>query len=187
MKHYYENIQGWFSDEELQKIYAEMVNKFPDGSHFVEIGSWKGKSAAFMGVEIINAGKKIKFDCIDSWEFLDAVYVENPEINKMKHTAFNEFLKNIEPLKDVITYYKINSIEGSKLFTDESLDFVYIDASHEYENVKEDLIHWYPKVKRGGVIAGHDYGAGVKKAVDEFFMGKNFDVIRISWIYNKNE
>jgi len=169
MEHYYQNIQGWFSDEELIKVYAEMVKKFPDGSHFVEIGSWKGKSAIFMGVEIVNSGKKIKLDCIDSWEFLDEIYTTHVDLNQMKHTAFQEFLKNIESLTDVISYHKINSIEGSKLYEDESLDFVYIDASHEYKNVKDDLIYWYPKIKKGGVIAGHDYGAGVKKAVDEFF------------------
>jgi hypothetical protein len=187
MKHYYENIEGWFTFSEL---YCKMVNKFPDGSHFVEVGSWKGKSAVYMGVEIINSNKKIRFDCIDSWEFLDDIYTKLSYLNKSKLTAFEEFLKNVEPLYNVINYHKINSIEGSKLFEDESLDFVYIDASHEYENVKNDLIYWYPKVKYGGVFAGHDYGSnwkGVKLAVDEFFKNIKFETPEASWVYYKNK
>ena len=45
-----------------------MVEKFSSGSKFVEVGSWKGKSAAYMAVEIINSKKKITLDCIDTWE-----------------------------------------------------------------------------------------------------------------------
>ena len=44
-----------------------------------------------------------------------------------------------------------------KLFKDESLDFVYIDANHAYDFVKEDLEMWWPKIKKGGYICGHDY------------------------------
>ncbi len=63
------------------------------------------------------------------------------------------------------------SKEAVKEFKDESLDFVYIDANHNYEFVKEDIELWYPKVKIGGIIGGHDYGpheSGVAKAVDEW-------------------
>ena len=57
------------------------------------------------------------------------------------------------------------------------MDFVYIDARHDYESVLEDLDAWCPKMKPGGIIAGHDYvdgmfaqgDFGVKSAVDEFF------------------
>lgn len=59
---------------------------------------------------------------------------------------------------------------------DASLDFVYIDAQHHYEAVREDLALWYPKLRVGGLFAGHDYldgevdgdRFGVKRAVDEF-------------------
>jgi hypothetical protein len=43
------------------------------------------------------------------------------------------------------------------LFADESLDFIYIDANHAYDHVKQDLAMWYPKLKPGGLFAGHDY------------------------------
>lgn len=55
----------------------------------------------------------------------------------------------------------------------EEIDFIYIDADHSYKGVWEDLCIWYPQVRIGGVIGGHDYGhldfPGVKQAIDEFF------------------
>lgn len=58
----------------------------------------------------------------------------------------------------------------------ESLDLCFVDADHSYEGVRRDLVAWYPKVRRGGWISGHDYAnndprfdfSGVKRAVDEF-------------------
>lgn len=66
---------------------------------------------------------------------------------------------------------KGKSVDVAKTFEDGSLDFVYIDADHSYEAVKEDYNAWLPKVRKGGVIAGHDYGEndciGVKQFIDE--------------------
>lgn len=49
------------------------------------------------------------------------------------------------------------SHEVADLFADESLDYVYIDGNHAYDYVKLDLETWYPKLKKGGILAGHDY------------------------------
>jgi len=65
-----------------------------------------------------------------------------------------------------------------------SMDFVFIDADHSYEGVRQDLISWWPKVKPGGFICGHDYGTpkegkryGVSQAVNEWasFLGANVE------------
>ena len=66
MDHFYEDICG-FSQNDLFALYKKIVEKFPSGSHFVEVGSFLGKSASFMAVEIINSGKLIKLDCVDHW------------------------------------------------------------------------------------------------------------------------
>jgi predicted O-methyltransferase YrrM len=63
--------------------------------------------------------------------------------------------------------------EAYKLFEDESIDFLFIDADHSFEAVKKDLKLWYPKVKTGGIIAGHDYmwvDGRVAMAVNQFFL-----------------
>ena len=66
MDHFHEDVYG-FSQIDLFALYRKMVEKFPSGSHFVEVGAFLGKSAVYMAVEIINSGKLIKFDCIDHW------------------------------------------------------------------------------------------------------------------------
>lgn len=62
-----------------------------------------------------------------------------------------------------------DSITASFEFLNKSVDFVFIDADHCYEAMREDLKAWYPKVRDGGLLSGHDYNlGGVRMAVDEF-------------------
>ena len=65
----------------------------------------------------------------------------------------------------------ISSLEAVELFDDSELNFCFIDASHAYEDVKADILAWFPKIKPGGYLFCHDYGLfdGVTKAVDEMF------------------
>jgi predicted O-methyltransferase YrrM len=145
-----------------------------------------GKSTAFMAVEIANSKKYIKFDAIDTWQGSE----EHAEMDIIKKDElYNKFLSNIERVKYYINPIRDWSVEASKRYADDSLDFVFIDAAHDYDNVKADINAWYPKVKRGGHIAGHDYSAdwpGVRQAVDEYFVGKNVVKSEGSWCYFKN-
>lgn len=163
MKHFYHNIgENWFTYPEF---YSRIINEAPDNSHFVEVGSWKGRSSVFMAVEIINSKKNIKFDCVDIWE--SCKEYENEDSIK-NGTLYEEFLTNIKPVTHIINPIKMNSIEASKLYKDNSLDFVFIDACHYYDCVKEDIEHWLPKVKNNGIISGHDiHSDDVKRAVLE--------------------
>jgi Methyltransferase domain len=176
MEHIYENIEGWFSFPELYKKVVEFAN---DGYHFVEVGTWLGRSASFLAVEIENSNKKIKFDCVDTWKGSEEH--KDYEII-LKDELYNTFLKNIEPVKHIINPIRMPSAEASKLYEDNSLDFVFLDAAHDYENVKLDIESWYPKVKNGGIFAGHDYGKdwpGVINAVHEFLSKKSYNGLDI--------
>jgi predicted O-methyltransferase YrrM len=78
------------------------------------------------------------------------------------------------------------SKEVSQQFEDESLDVVFIDATHTYPAVKQDIQLWLPKVKKGGILAGHDFEPahpGVVKAVDELLPDR--EVMNYCWIYHK--
>jgi hypothetical protein len=135
-----------------------------------------------MAVEIINSGKNIKFDCVDNWEYIE----EQKEIPEdMFGGLYETFLKNIEPVKHIITPIRELSWDGAKHYEDKSLDFIFIDAAHDYESVKKDINAWFPKLKDGGIIAGHDYTwcDDVKKAVNEFFEGKTIYENEGCWIY----
>ena len=83
----------------------------------------------------------------------------------------DEFLKNTAPIADYYKLLVMQSVTASRFFPDNSLDFVFIDAAHDYESVKQDIKAWLPKVKKGGVIAGDDFSTwpDVAKAVNEIF------------------
>ena len=181
LQHIYQNPEfgeNWFS---YPNLYKSIVEQFPSGSKFVEIGSWKGKSSAYMAIEIANSNKKIDFYCVDTWEG-SIEHKNKEELNRL----YDIFLRNMKPVDPYYFPLKIKSLEAASKFENNSLDFVFIDASHEYEDVKEDIIAWLPKVKSGGILAGHDYYlneqfyCGVNRAVDELF--ENFETSEDCWI-----
>lgn len=79
------------------------------------------------------------------------------------------------------------SIEVAKLIPNHSLDFVFIDGLHDYDSVKADIEAWYPKVRYGGIVSGHDYyqgksgKMGVMKAVDEFVEKHGLELQTTEW------
>jgi predicted O-methyltransferase YrrM len=145
MTHFYQNIEGWFSEQDAQ-IYSFAVNRTNSYAHFVEIGSYKGRSAAYAAVEIANSGKNIKFNCIDIWQ---------PNL-MYEDLNFEAFKHNMQPVEKYYTAIKMDSVMASIKYFDNSLDFVFIDADHSYESVKRDIQTWWPKVKHKGMIGGHD-------------------------------
>jgi len=183
MNHIYNQPQFgefWFNCPEL---YTKMVENFPSGSKFVEVGSWKGMSSAYMAVEIANSKKNIDFYCVDTWEGS----VEHQVYGMDTSTLYDTFLSNMSPVKDYYNPIRTSSLQAVEKFEDNSLDFVFIDASHEYKDVKDDIIAWLPKVKFGGIIAGHDYlnpdFPGVAQAVHELL--SNIKTQETCWVYEK--
>ena len=65
----------------------------------------------------------------------------------------DEGVFNLDTHTDSIVAMKEYSVNASKYFPDEFFDYVYIDADHRYDGVKEDIVHWFPKVKKGGYIS----------------------------------
>lgn len=157
-KKYWETIEGWFN---FHNLYTDMVGKFNDAI-FVEVGAWKGKSSVFMAEMIKKSGRNIKFFVVDIWE----PFTQSGKLEE--GVKMEDFLTNIEPVKDYITPIKGNSLEVASQFFDYSIDFLFLDASHDYEHMRKELEVWTPKVK--GIIAGHDYmWGGVEQAVKEKF------------------
>lgn len=183
MEHYYYNIgEDWFN---YPNLYRMVIEKF-NNAKFVEVGSWKGRSSVFMGVEILNSNKNIEFYCVDTWKG-SSEHIGMDILNE--DGLYKEFIKNIQPISNFIRPIRKTSEEASNDFMDESLDFVFIDAAHDYESVKNDIKYWYPKIKYGGIIAGHDYPTweGVTAAVDEWSKNNGFQIYssETCWIHHK--
>ena len=190
MNHFYLDPQFtttevWF---DYESIYRMFVEKCPDHGHIIEVGSWKGRSSVFLAVEIINSNKQIKFDCIDTWLGTINDAYHSVSIKRENNKLFELFLNNIEPVKHVITPIKSSSLKASSLYRDESIDMIFLDADHSYEAATLDIEAWLPKVKKNGILAGHDYinhlYPGVKRAVDDMSKG-NIKIDGTSWIYKK--
>lgn len=78
---------------------------------------------------------------------------------------------------DNVHLHRMTSVEWSKHVLDETYDFIFIDGDHTYAAVIQDLNTWYPKLKVGGIFAGHDYDEGVvKSALEEFRSTKNITI-----------
>jgi len=97
-------------------------------------------------------------------------------------TDYQELIRKFdgEIMSGRVKVVRLFSYHAVEHLVDSDYDFIYIDASHLYHDVKRDLNDWLPKLKRGGVIAGHDYvdypEFGVIKAVDEFIEEHGFEM-----------
>lgn len=154
MEHFYQNIDGWFSYE---YIYKDIVEQAEDDSLFVEIGSFKGRSTAFMAVEIANSGKKIKFECIDPMSCTpnyELSQQQNPQ--EWEGYSSEEFHQRLTPVKGLYELRQMTSDEAVKFYADGSINFLMIDGDHSYEGVVKDLQNYLPKMRSGGLIAGDD-------------------------------
>jgi GR25 family glycosyltransferase involved in LPS biosynthesis len=91
-----------------------------------------------------------------------------------------------------IVAHRCTSLAAAAQFDDGSLDFVFLDARHTFEDVRQDLAAWWPKLRPGGLFAGHDYAhwPGVRAAVDAFRaehgLAQVFRTSRTSWMIYKS-
>lgn len=187
MRHIYdmpEFGENWF---DYQNVYSKILNIVDGSGKIVEVGSWKGKSAAYMAVEIHNSGKNISMDCVDTWLGSDETAHKNDQWVQ-NNNLYDLFLDNVKSLRHIINPIRTTSIEASNTYQDESIDAVFLDACHQYSCVKEDIYAWFPKVKIGGIIAGHDYTGywpEVVRAVNEIFKPENIEQSCSCWMYHK--
>lgn len=170
-------IQGFCT---FSKLYDDVFNMYDTGI-FVEVGVWLGQSAAYMADKIKSSNKDIKFYCVDLWQ-------QTREMPQLDYDIYDMFLSNMNDagVGDYFTPIRMDSTLASKQFADNSIDFVYVDAFHSYEAVKSDVLAWLPKVKSGGIIAGHDVALeSVQQAVNEIFGVNKWILVADSgsWMY----
>ncbi|KAH3766051.1 Capsular polysaccharide synthesis [Pelomyxa schiedti] len=93
---------------------------------------------------------------VDPWMWQET-YDDAANVAQTAQDAlYQKTVGDLRPFKHA-TVLRLTSEQAAKLIPDDSLSFVYIDARHDYSSVLQDLSLWYPKLKRGGVLAGHDF------------------------------
>lgn len=184
MEHYYQDVEGWCTIG-ITDLYDITVVTANNNARFVEIGALYGQSSVYMAVNIINSGKNIKFDVIDTFrgspEHQLGASAEDRNIVQYGTTA-HIYLKNIERVKDTIRTLMMESKQAVDFYNDNSIDFIFIDGNHEA--VKEDILLWWPKVKKDGIMSGHDaLFPNIKQDLDEIF--RDYSLHYDCWMVRK--
>jgi len=141
-------------------FYKEIVTTGQDDQIYVEVGSFLGQSTAAMAFFIMESQKRITFYAVDIFDissFSDAPHKKI--VDDHGGDLYKAFIYNMEKANvlSAVTPLKMTSLEASKTFEDRSISFLMIDASHYYQDVKDDINAWFPKVKIGGIISGDDF------------------------------
>lgn len=148
IKNYKKKMEKNFEHRD-ELIYS--LNELVGQGKGVEIGVFKGD---FSKVILENWGGTLYM--VDVWKPLGEEYEDSS--NHREHvTAYSDTMNKINGLEDRGVMIRATSKIASEIFEDESLDFIFIDANHAYDFVKEDINLWFPKLKKGGIFSGHDY------------------------------
>mgnify|MGYP000231294175 CR=1 FL=1 len=130
----------------------------------VEIGTREGKFAEVL----LNTIPDLQLTCVDPWSTHD--YRSRLIGQEQQDIYYQTCVKNLSKFGERVKIMKTFSMNAVQEFKDNSLDFVYIDGSHEFDDVMRDIIEWAKKVRPDGIVSGHDYyrfkRAGVVQAVD---------------------
>lgn len=149
--------------EDLAKLFAKLG--YTEGA---EIGTLEGEYAEML----LDNNPGLHLNCVDPYLAYKG-YVEYRTQDRM-----NEFMANgLRRLEGKnYTLIRKKSSEAAQDFADNSLDFVFIDGNHEFRHVVNDIADWLPKIRKGGIMSGHDYikrqdpkwGMGVVEAVQGY-------------------
>lgn len=159
--------------EGLVDLINDVNNHFNKTITMIEVGSYIGESTLLFN----NGLKPLELHCVDMWGVTDK-YTESE-------------ISQAENIFDMITCHNGNIIKHKSHSRDKNLDipkveFVYIDASHKYDDVKADIQFYLPYIKKDGIISGHDYSnkfEGVIRAVKECFPNSEIKTYKdTSWL-----
>ena len=191
-----EDLQGWNGND---PIFGELIKEI-NPSVIIEVGSWKGQSAVTMGKAIQEQNLNTILYCVDTWlgavEFWDQ-FADTPERDLMLVNGYPQiyyqFLSNVvhNNLQDVIIPFPNTSKTGAEYFKRRHIraDLIYIDASHEYNDVLEDITLYWDILNNGGILFGDDYSTwtGVRDAVNKFVGDNNLTLggNGVHWVIKK--
>lgn len=156
-----EKIPGWF---DFADLYDRAVARAAVGGALVEVGCWHGRSFKYLLRKAKAANRRLNVVGVDL--FRGAKGTEYAADKTVEASC----RRNADAAGYPYRLLTVPSVEAAGQFADASLDFVFLDASHDYESVRDDVAAWQPKLKPAGVMAGHDWAPefpGVAQAVTE--------------------
>lgn len=158
------DIDGWTTFHDLYDhvVSTYVVSAVPRSRPlvFVEVGCWMGRSVIYLAEKIRDAGLDAKVYAVDNWtgsacDGLDEAAARYEREGKSLYDRFRENVIACGVSRYVVSV-RTDSAEGAKFFKDGECDFVFLDADHRFDAVVADIRAWRPKVRPGGLLAGHD-------------------------------
>lgn len=156
----------------MKKRWDELLGRIQNNYVGAEVGVWMGDNA----YNLLKTNDSLWLCCVDQWLAGDLEYVaSNDGKSKIAQRGFDDaYQTTVNRLKEFESRHMIlrmSSLSAANVFKSKYFDFVFIDGNHSYKHVKQDILAWLPKIKKGGFISGHDFGVypGVAKAVREIF------------------
>jgi hypothetical protein len=148
---HWKSVDGYFDWEPL---YDQVANRLPPGGAFVEIGCWRGKSLCYLLARLQSLDKSVSVHGVDHFR-------GSLEETKLAEIAAVEDIEsqcraNLAAVGYPFTLIAKPSLAAAAGFPDGFFDCVFIDGSHDFASVVADLRAWTPKVRPGGLLAGHD-------------------------------
>lgn len=155
-------IEGWMSEAELTWLAEQASQK----KMIVEIGSWEGRSTRALA----DNTDGVVF-AVDTWEGSKEEVHEAFLRTKPKDWLLDKFRTNLVGCRAQICVRKMLSTIAAAMLSNYKFDMIFIDGSHDYSHVKEDILTWQKLLAPNGLICGHDYESwpGVTQAVDEIY------------------
>ena len=155
------DIPGWFQWRDGQ---AEAVAHFPDGSRFVEVGVYLGRSLCSLADVVAESGRDITVIAVDTCrgsgpEGVRDIDAHGGAVACGAGTMAGLLHRNVIEcgFADSVQILISDSIAAAALFPDASMAWVHLDARHDYDSVTADIAAWLPKVTSGGWLSGDDY------------------------------
>lgn len=163
---------GWYSNKRPMKQLIRDRN----AKVVIEVGSWLGKSTRHIAEQLPKNGKVY---AVDHWKGASEHQPGQFADCKDLSTLYDQFLSNVihAKLTHKIIPIRMSSVEAAKHLSNVVPDLIYIDASHEFEAVYQDLTVWFPYVKGHGILCGDDWGfPEVRQAVEKFAAEHNLTI-----------
>lgn len=167
-----QDIPGWMQEQELRSLYR-FAKTVPSEGRILEMGSYRGRSTNAIGHAI--QGKNIRLFCLDAWHHMNTLGIFEHDASLAGQTmkdedVLAEFISRTHWMGDTRMILQGSTAIFSDFLPGKYFDMVFVDASHEYQDVKCDVQIALRTLKPGGLLCGHDYQPhipGVVKAVDE--------------------
>ena len=162
------DIQGWGTNKSTLNGLIDEIKPYL----IIEVGTWKGQSAINMANHVKKTGMDCKIVCVDTW-LGSLEHIRTMPLKNGYSTLYYQFLFNVKETEntDIIIPFPNTSAVAFQWFEKNNIkaDIVYIDGSHNYEDVYYDITHYYKLVRGGGILCGDDFKwRGVEMAVNHF-------------------